>query len=121
MLGHELARCVPSLNGSLARKLRRLRGGAVDPNVALIVGALAAGVAATATQAVKDAYAALKGVLAKRFAGNAKAERALADHAEEPDIYDKAIAKQIEATGAATDAEVLAAAERVKQSAVAAG
>lgn len=93
----------------------------MDPNVALIVGALMAGVADTATAAVKDAYAALKKALAKKFAGNAKAEQALADHAADPDTYEKPIAKQIQVTGAASDSEVLAAAENVKQSALAAG
>ena len=93
----------------------------MDPNVALILGALVAGVADTATQAVKDGYAALKGLLGRKFVGHPKAEQALADHEEDPDTYEKPLAKQLEATGAADEPAVTAAAIQVIQTAQTAG
>ena len=59
----------------------------MDP-VTLIVTALAAG-AASALQdgtsaAVKDAYARLKALVTRRFAGRAKAELVLAEHEASP-------------------------------------
>ena len=60
----------------------------MDP-VSLVVAALVAGastgVGETAAQAVKDAYAGLKGLIKRRFAGNAKAEETLADHETDPE------------------------------------
>ncbi len=92
----------------------------MDP-VTLILAALTAGVASgagqTATAAVKDGYEALKGLLRKRFAGNAKAEEALADHEGDPDTYVKPLAKQLSDTGADQDAEIVAAAEAVVKTA----
>jgi hypothetical protein len=101
-----------------------LGGSFVDP-VTLIVAALAAGVSAgmsdTASQAIKDAYAALKGLIRMRFAGNAKAEETLADYEADPDIYEKPLAKQLKAAGADEDAEIVQAAEQLLRLADAAG
>lgn len=86
----------------------------MDP-VTLILGALAAGasagVADTTAQAVKDGYSNLKALLARRFAGNAKAAEALVDYEGDPETYEKPLGKQIEAAGADHDEEVLAAAK----------
>jgi hypothetical protein len=96
----------------------------VDP-VTLILAALAAGAAAglgdTATQAVKDGYAALKGLIKKRFAGSPKAEETLAEHEADPDTWEKPLAKQLEATGADQDPEIRRVAEQVVEAAEAAG
>ena len=85
--------------------------------VTLILAALAAGVAAgigdTATQSIKDGYAALKALIRKRFAGNSKAEETLADHEADPETYEKPLAKQLKETGADQDREILAAAEAI--------
>jgi hypothetical protein len=96
----------------------------MDP-VTLIVAALAAGAAAgmgdTASQAIKDAYAGLKALLKRRFAGNAKAEETLADHEADPETYEKPLAKQLEAAGAQADPEILEAAEELLKKADEAG
>jgi hypothetical protein len=88
----------------------------VDP-ITLIVAALAAGAASgmgdTASQAIKDAYAGLKALIKRRFAGNAKAEETLADHEADPETYEKPLAKQLEAAGAQDDQEILQKAEEL--------
>jgi hypothetical protein len=88
----------------------------VEP-VTLIVAALAAGalkgVGETATAAVKDAYQELRRRVAARFAGNPTAELVLAEHEADPDAYEKALAKQVTESGAVTDQEVIAAAQRL--------
>lgn len=98
--------------------------GEVDP-ITLVVAALAAGVSAgvgdTASRAVKDAYAGLKALIKKRFAGNAKAEETLADHEADPDTYAKPLAKQLEASGVQDDPEILQKAEEILRKADAAG
>jgi hypothetical protein len=96
----------------------------MDP-ITLIVAALAAGASAglgdTATQAIKDAYAGLKALIKRRFAGNAKAEATLADHEADPETYEKPLAKQLEAAGAQDDQEILQMAEELLKKADKAG
>lgn len=96
----------------------------MDP-VTLIVAALAAGAAAgmgdTASQPIKDAYAGLKALIKRRFAGNAKAEETLADHEADPETYEKPLAKQLEAAGAPDDPEIVRAAEELLKKADQAG
>ena len=86
----------------------------MDP-VTLIVTALAAG-AASALQdgtsaAVKDAYARLKALVTKRFAGRAKAELVLAEHQAAPQTWEKPLAAELSAAGAESDADLVAAAQ----------
>lgn len=87
----------------------------MDP-VSLVVAALAAGVSRglgdNATSAVKDAYASLRTVLSRKF-GSDKAEQVVEEHAEDPETYDKPVAKVIRESGAADDEQVLAAARRL--------
>lgn len=96
----------------------------MDP-VTLIVAALATGAASgaskTASTAVADAYAGLKTLVKNRFAGNSKAEEALADHESDPDTYEKPLAKQIQATGAEQDDEILRGAQKLLEEANATG
>ena len=96
----------------------------MDP-VTMILAALAAGVAtgagAAAAQAFKDGYAGLKGLLKRRFAGNAKAHETLADFEADPDTYEKPLAKLLKETGADQDPQILAAAERLVAAAEHAG
>jgi hypothetical protein len=88
----------------------------VDP-VSLIVGALAAGavkgVGETASVAVGDAYAALKSAVAARFRGKPAAELVLAEHADDPETYDKPLAKQVAETGADTDPRIVQLAQEL--------
>lgn len=79
--------------------------------VSMIVGALAAGAlkgaGESATQAVKDAYAGLKAAVAARFAGKPAAEVMLAEHAKDPEVYDRPLAKELTAAGADTDPRIV--------------
>jgi hypothetical protein len=75
----------------------------------------------TASQAIKDAYAGLKALIKRRFAGNAKAEETLADHETDPETYEKPLAKQLEAAGAQDDPEIVQKAEELLKKADQAG
>lgn len=86
----------------------------MDP-VTLIVTALTAG-AASALQdgtsaAVKDAYARLKVLVSKRFAGRAKAEMVLAEHQNDPQVWQEPLSAELSTLGAGDDADLVAAAQ----------
>ena len=92
----------------------------VDP-VSLVVGALAAGVSETGKAAVQDAYEALKRRLSALFSRKPAAELALAEHAADPDTWEKPLAKALAESGAETDPQVIAAAQEVMRLLDAAG
>ncbi|HUZ39247.1 MAG TPA: hypothetical protein VMV17_23235 [Streptosporangiaceae bacterium] len=72
----------------------------MDP-VTLIVTALAAGsasgLAETASAAVKDAYASLKALVTKRFAGRPAGGTLLAKHADAPRLWAAQLAAELAA------------------------
>ncbi|MGX6608285.1 hypothetical protein ACWKSP_40130 [Micromonosporaceae bacterium Da 78-11] len=84
-------------------------------NIELIVAALTAGASAgvtnTATTAVQDAYAGLKSVLRPRVRGEARA--ALDADETDEDVWQARLADELDASGAAEDEQVRAAAERL--------
>ena len=86
----------------------------MDP-VTLIVTALAAGAASAlqdgTAEAVKGAYARLKALVKKRFAGSAKAEVVLAEHEAAPQTWEAPLAAELSAAGADADAYLVAAAQ----------
>jgi len=86
----------------------------MDP-VTLIVTALAAGAASAlqdgAAQAVKDAYTRLKALVTGRFADRPKGELVLAEHETAPQTWEKPLAAELSAAGAADDAGLLDAAQ----------
>jgi hypothetical protein len=90
----------------------------MDP-ISLIVAALAAGAIAgvkdTGGQAVKDAYAGLKGLLRRRFAGNGDAEAVLDQSGHQPgaDQVQAQLAQHLRAAAAARDTELIEAAQAV--------
>lgn len=88
----------------------------VEP-ISLIVGALVAGTATgltdTATDAVKDAYADLRDPVRRRFAGRRVAETVLAEHEKAPQVWQAPLSAELAAVGADTDAQIIAAAQRV--------
>jgi hypothetical protein len=90
----------------------------VDP-VTLIVGALAAGAlkgtSETATSAIRDAYAALKTALAARFTERQMPTTVLEDHEDDPEAYEKPLAKKIQQAGAADDPRILELAQTLVQ------
>ena len=86
----------------------------MDP-VTLIVTALAAGAASAlqdgASAAVKDAYVRLTALVRKRFADRPKGELVLAEHETAPQTWQAPLAAELSATGAESDAGLVAAAQ----------
>lgn len=96
----------------------------MDP-ISLIIAALAAGAMAgvknSADEMVKDAYASLKALLRRRFAGNRHAEAALDRSEQQPEAGHAELAQLLQATGAAGDEELIAAAQALLRQADPAG
>ncbi|MGO9082843.1 MAG: hypothetical protein ACLQDY_28085 [Streptosporangiaceae bacterium] len=86
----------------------------MDP-ISLIVAALAAGAAAgvqgTAASAVRDAYAGLKALVKKRFAGRPDAELILARHERAPQTWQAPLAAELSEARADRDPDLVAAAQ----------
>jgi hypothetical protein len=86
----------------------------MDP-ITLIVAALAAGAAAgvqgTAASAVRDAYAGLKALVKKRFAGRPDAELILARHERAPQTWQAPLAAELTEARADRDPDLVAAAQ----------
>lgn len=82
----------------------------MDP-VTLIAGALAAGALKgagdTATSAVKDAYTTLKTAVAARFAERQVPTAVLDEHEEDPETYERPLAKRIHQADAADDPRIV--------------
>jgi hypothetical protein len=85
--------------------------------VELVVAALAAGATAgvtnTATIAVQDAYSGLKRLLGRWLTDRQQAVEALQAEETEPGVWQTRIGDDLAASGAADDAEVLAAARQL--------
>ena len=90
----------------------------MDP-ASLIVAALVAGAAAglteTASQAIKDAYAGLKGLIQQRFADKPEAEMALAQHEAKPEVWEAPLKDALAEAGAAGDEAIVQQAQKVLQ------
>lgn len=88
----------------------------MDP-ISLIMGALVAGAASgladTATGAVKDAYAGLRDLVWRRVAGRSAARTALEEHERAPEVWQSPLSAELVAVGVDTDAQTVAAAQRV--------
>jgi len=86
----------------------------MDP-VTLIVTALASGAGSglkdAASSAVADAYNGLKALAARALAGRKKGELVLAEHEQAPEVWEKPLAEELRAAGAADNADLVAAAE----------
>lgn len=85
--------------------------------VTLIVSALAAGalkgVGESASAAVKDAYAALRAAVRAKFAGRPSAELVLVEHENDPDIYERPLAKQVVQVGIDQDPRIVQLAQNL--------
>lgn len=90
----------------------------MDP-VTLILTALATGaiasIQATANEAVKDAYAGLKTLLQRKFAGKPSAEVALAEYEKNPDTWKAPLAQGLKETKADQDQDIVTAARQLIQ------
>jgi hypothetical protein len=88
----------------------------MDP-LSLVLGALAAGalkgVGETATGAIKDAYGALRDLVARKLRGRGSAEVILDEHAKDPDTYAAPMEKQLRESGVAEDPSVIEAAQKL--------
>lgn len=85
--------------------------------VSLIVGALAAGLAGgvqdSATETVKGAYAELKGLMRRLFAGRQSGATALERYEERPEAWGPALEAELVEVGAGNDQVVIEAAQRL--------
>jgi hypothetical protein len=88
----------------------------VDP-VTLLATALASGAlkgaSETATTAVKDAYIALKNLVAKRLGGEPSGEMVLSEHQNKPDVWHAPLVEVLTKSGAAEDLAVVEAAQQL--------
>jgi hypothetical protein len=86
----------------------------MDP-VTLILTALTAGAASAlqdgASAAVKDAYARLKALVKKRFAGRSKGDLVLAEYEAAPQAWEALLAVELSAAGAEDDGDLVAVAQ----------
>ncbi|MDQ3705116.1 MAG: hypothetical protein M3437_07815 [Chloroflexota bacterium] len=85
----------------------------IDPGTALILSALGATLKDTASQASKDAYNWLKGLLKQRMEGRPDAERALAEYENAPDVNEAQLKEVLLRTRDYEDEEILDAARKV--------
>lgn len=85
--------------------------------MSLLLAALTAGATAiaqdTASQAVKDGYAALKALIRKRFAGKQVAETALAEYEKDEETWKKPLQKILTEVGADRDEAIIRQAQLV--------
>lgn len=83
--------------------------------ISVIVAALTAGAAVgvkdTASSAVKDAYARLRTLAVRRLGRSPRGELVLTGHAEDPQTWEKPLTTELAAANAATDHELIAAAQ----------
>jgi hypothetical protein len=88
----------------------------MDP-VTLIVAALASGAAAgmtgAASSAVQDAYAGLKALVRRRFAGRRDGDLVLARHEEAPEAWAGPLSAELTAVGAGHDLALVSAAQEL--------
>ena len=94
----------------------------MDP-ITLIVAALAAGASTGALSALQDdvkdavrsAYAKVRGLVQKRVAGNQSAEVALAEYEADPTTWEAPLTAKLKQAGAAGDADLVAAAKALME------
>jgi hypothetical protein len=93
-----------------------VEGTGMDP-ATLIVAALAAGAlkgaGETASAAVKDTYEALRAAVVARFADKQVPVAVLAEHEDDPETYEKPLAKRIQQADAGRDPRIVALAQEL--------
>ena|ERR1043165_590844 len=81
----------------------------MEPVTTLILAALAFGAREVASEAIKDSYKNLNGMIRKRFSGVPEAETALVVYEKDPDAGEEQLKRLLTETGATTDAEIIEA------------
>jgi RIP homotypic interaction motif len=88
----------------------------MDP-ITLIVAALAAGAASAlqddAKGAVKAAFTRLRALAKNKLAGRSAGELVLEQHEQKPEIYEKPLEDELRESGAASDPELITAAQEL--------
>lgn len=88
----------------------------MDP-MAAIITALSAGAAAalkdTATEAIKDGYKILKGLIERKLEGNPKAEVVLAEYEKDPETWEKPLEQTLTEAKVDQDEEIVNVAEQL--------
>jgi hypothetical protein len=84
----------------------------VDLIVAALVAGAGAGVTSTASSVVQDAYSGLKNLLVTRLGGRSRAQAVLRAEQVEPGGFDT-LREEVSGSGAADDAQIIAAARRL--------
>ena len=93
----------------------------MDPVTLAVIAAIAAGLAKgagdVAQTAVADAYRGLKQLLARKFGGGSDVVKAIDDAEAKPESEARksVLREEVEASGAGSDPEIIAAAERLLQ------
>ena len=85
----------------------------MEPATALILTALAFGAREVASEAIKDSYKKLKGLVQRKFAGNQEAETALATYERDPDTGEAPLKEFLTQAGANKEAEIIEASQRL--------
>jgi hypothetical protein len=81
--------------------------------VSALVAGMSKGLGDTVSTAVGDAYAALKASITRRFAGDIRANMVLEEHQSDPETWNGPLLKVMQASGADTDQEIIAAARKL--------
>jgi hypothetical protein len=84
----------------------------MDP-ISMVVAALVVGASEVAGQAVKDAYAGLKALLTRKFAGKQAAEVVLAEHEQQPETWREPMKAKLAENAVDQDEEILEAARKL--------
>jgi hypothetical protein len=79
----------------------------VEPVTTLILTALAFGAREVASEAVKDSYKKLKGLIQRKFAGNQDAETALVAYEKDPDTWEPRLRDLLAQTGAVKETDII--------------
>ena len=85
----------------------------ITPVIQALVAGATASAQATAGSAVRDAYAGLKTVIERRFAGHPSTERALAQHEKAPQTWEAPLKAELAEVDADQDPEIIEAARHL--------
>lgn len=85
----------------------------MEPVTTLILTALAFGAREVASEAIKDSYQKLKGLIRRKFAGNQDAETALVAYEKDPDAWEPRLRELLTQTGAIEETNIIEASQKL--------